>query len=208
MGRLSAAHVTEFGTIKELCYRGLSSSDLRERVGDRLTRHLGLSSYCFGATDPSTALPVHSVTVGLDPSVMPAFYGLVLATPSLDFGPWIDRPQRAARLEDLVDEVDEVDDDPYMTDVLRPSGLRYDVQVSCAGDGWSWGHMCLRRTDRDGPFADHELRFLDQLAPHMTAGLRAAAVRAALASTSATTTGVVVLGPDGRVELATGSPSG
>jgi DNA-binding CsgD family transcriptional regulator len=201
VGRLTAEHVNEFGAIKHLCYRGLDSATLRERVGDRLSRHLGLASYCFGATDPSTALPVHSVSVGLDPSVMEVFYGLVLATPSLDFGPWISRPQRVARLDDLVDDVD---GDPYMTEILRPSGLRYDVQMACVGSGWSWGHMCLRRQERAGEFAPHELRFLEALAPHLTAGLRAASSRAALSATAATTTGIVVLGPDGRVELANG----
>src|SRR5438105_2583216 len=85
MGRLSSVHVNEFQAIKSLCYRGLNSATLRERVGDRLAGHLGVSSYCFGATDQSTALPVHSVSVGLDPSAMEAFFGLVLATPSLDF---------------------------------------------------------------------------------------------------------------------------
>src|ERR1700694_4249216 len=149
MGRLNSTHVREFSAIKQLCSRGLDSVTLRERVGDRLARHLGGSSYCFGATDPATALPVHSVSVGLDPSIMQTFYGMVLSTPSLDFGSWMARPHRAARLEDLVDDVE---NDPYTTEILRPSGLRYDVQVACGGGGWSWGHVCLRRRQQDGPF--------------------------------------------------------
>ena len=201
MGRLCSTHVNEFSAIKELCYRGLDSATLRERAGDRLARHLGGSSYCFGATDPATALPVHSVSVGLDPSIMQTFYGLVLSTPSLDFGPWIARSRRAARLEDLVDDVEH---DPYTTEILRPSGLRYDVQVACIGGGWSWGHMCLRRRQTEGPFEDHEVRFLEALAPHLTAGLRAAASRAALAAAPGKSAGVVVIGPDGKVELANG----
>ena len=184
-----------------MCYSGLDSAILRERVGDRLVRHLRVSSYCFGANDPSTALPVHSISVGLDPSSMQVFFGLVLGTPSLDFGPWATRPYRAARLEDIVGDVER---DPYMTEILRPAGLRYDVQVACTAGGWSWGHLCLRRREKDGPFESHDLRFLESLAPHLTSGLRAAGSRAALAATPATTTGVVVLGPDGRVELANG----
>ena len=201
MGRLSTTHVKEFAAVKELCYRSLDSATLRERAGDRLSRHLGASSYCFGATDPVTALPVHSVSVGLDPAVMQTFFGLVLSTPSLDFGPWITRPQRAARLEDLVDDVER---DPYTTEILRPCGLRYDVQVACSGGGWSWGHMCLRRRAKDGPFEHHEVQFLDALAPHLTAGLRAAASRAAVTAAPGKATGIVVLGPDGKVEIANG----
>jgi DNA-binding NarL/FixJ family response regulator len=191
MGRLVAAHVNEFREIKDLCYRGLDSAVLRERVGDRLVRHLGGSS----------ALPVHSVSVGLDPAVMQTFYGLVLMTPSLDFGPWIAGARRAARLEDLVDDPDR---DPYSTEILRPSGLRFDVQVACVGGGWSWGHMCLRRGDKDRPFEHHEVRFLESLAPHLTAGLRAAANRSAVGAGPGRQTGIVVLATDGKVELANG----
>lgn len=201
MGRLIAMHVNEFFAVKDLCYRGLESAVLRERVGDRLARHLGVASYCFGATDPATALPVHSVSVGLDPAAMQTFFGLVLSTPSLDFGPWIASGRRAARLEDLVDDIDS---DPYMTDILRPSGLRHDVQVACVGGGWSWGHMCLRRGDKDRAFEQHEVRFLASVAPHLTAGLRAASSRSAMAAGPAKATGVVVIGQDGKVELANG----
>jgi hypothetical protein len=42
------------------------------------------------------------------------------------------------------------------------------------------------------------------LVPHLTAGLRAAAIQAALAARPSAQTGVVVLGPDGRIELANG----
>jgi DNA-binding CsgD family transcriptional regulator len=201
MGRLSAPHVNEFAAVKDLCYSELDSATLRERVGDRMARHLGASSYCFGANDPATALPVHSVSVGLEPSVMHAFFGLVLATPLADFGRWVGRPRRAAVLDELVDDVE---CDPYMTEVLRPSGLRHEVQVACVSGGWSWGHACIRRRAGDGAFAGHEVRFLDALAPHLAAGLRAAASRATLAATPGSQTGIVVLGPDGTVEMANG----
>src|ERR1700738_175079 len=107
MGRLSEAGGGEFLAINALCYQSLDSIALRERTGERLARHLRAASYCFGANDPATALPVHSVTVGLPPESMHAFFRLVLATPSLDFGPWASRSQRVARLEELVDEVDQ-----------------------------------------------------------------------------------------------------
>ncbi len=96
---------------------------------------------------------MHSLTVGLAPGYIEAFLRLMLTTRALDFGPWATRPQRAARLEELVDDVGQ---DPYMTEVLRPAGLRYDVQVACVSGGRSWGHLCLRRRQEDGPFAGHE----------------------------------------------------
>src|SRR5260370_16457589 len=105
MGRLTEADAAEFLAIKALCYQGLDSITLRERTGERLARHLRATSYCFGATDPATALPLHSVTVGLPPEAINVFFRLVLATPSLDFGPWANRPQPVARLDDLVYQI-------------------------------------------------------------------------------------------------------
>jgi DNA-binding CsgD family transcriptional regulator len=201
MGRLGEADAAVFRALRALCYRGLDSTALRERIGDRLAAHLRASSYCFGTSDPATSLPVHSVTVGLEPDAMDVFLRLLLTTPALDFGLWSGRPQRVARLEELVDDVER---DPYMTEVLQPDGLRYDVQVACVSGGRSWGHICLRRREHDGPFEAHDLRLLAALAPHMASGLRAAATRAALAATPGSSTGVVVLGPNGEIELASG----
>ncbi len=199
MARLNAEHVRTFAAVRASCYNGLDSAALREAVGDRLARHLGADSYCFGATHPISALPLHSISVGLDPSAMEVFFGLVATTPSLDFAPWIGSPRRVARREELVPEEES---DPYLTEILRPSGLQYDVQVACTWGGWSWGHLCLRRALGRDAFAGHELRLLDALAPHLTAGLRAASGRAATQASPGRSTGIVVLGPDGRIELA------
>lgn len=201
MARLRAVDAPEFLAIKALCYQGLDSVTLRERTGERLSRYLRAPSFCFGAMDPGTALPVHSISVGLGPESMAAFLRLVLATPSLDFGPWVERPQKVARLEELVGEVDA---DPYLTDCLRPAGLRYDVQVACVSGGRTWGHLCLRRSEDEGPYAGHEMRFLSALVPHLAAGLRAAAAKTALNATPGNATGVVVIGPEGELELANG----
>lgn len=49
---------------------------------------------------------MQSISVGLDPAAADAFLWLVLATPSLDFGPWVSAGRRVARLEELVDDID------------------------------------------------------------------------------------------------------
>lgn len=119
--RLSTTDAREFQAVKALCYKGLNSAALIERTGDRLSRHLHLASYCLGAGDPASGLPVHSISVGLDPSAIDAFLRLVLSTPALEFGRWAARPRPVARVEELVDEVEQ---DPCMTEVLGPAGLR------------------------------------------------------------------------------------
>src|SRR5581483_11823369 len=89
---------------------------------------------------------------------MAGFFRLLLVTPALDFGPWATRPGRVARLEELVESADE---DPYVTHILRPSGLRHEVQqVACVAGGRSWGHLCQRRRAEDGALEGRDLRLL------------------------------------------------
>lgn len=102
MARLTQHHRAEFLRLNSLCSSSLDSAALRERLGDRLLRHLQADSYCFGATDPATALPVHSVSVGLEPGAMSRFFDLILTTPALDFGAWLVAGRRCATLEQLV----------------------------------------------------------------------------------------------------------
>ncbi|GEM_PF-5669985 len=40
MGRFSEADAAELLAVKALCYQGRDSASLRERVGERLARHL------------------------------------------------------------------------------------------------------------------------------------------------------------------------
>lgn len=68
-------------------------------------------------------LPVHSVSVGLDPASMARFFALVLTSRSLDFGPRVDAGRPVATLEQLAGDVGA---DPYWREILRPSGLRHD----------------------------------------------------------------------------------
>lgn len=199
MSRIVEADVMAFQAVKTLCYSGLDSATLRQRVGERLARHLRVSAYCFGACEPTTGLPIHSISVGLDATAIDIFHRLMLTTPALDFAPWSGRPRRVACLEEIIPDLDR---DPYLNEIIRPAGLRYEVQLACIGAGRTWGHLCLRRRAADGAFAGHELRLLTALAPHLTSGLRAAATRAALAAAPGSQTGVILLSANGGIELA------
>lgn len=204
MGRINVADRAEFAAVKDLCYAGLDSASLRHQAGRRLARHLRAASFCFPALDPATGLPVHSISEGLATEAVTALHRILLTTPTADPGRWAAAGRRVARLEELTPP-DRLARDPYWTDVLLASDLRYEVQVSCASGGRSWGHICLRRRPEAGPFAGHELRLLASLVPHLTAGLRAAATRAAVAASPGSATGVVVLGPAGDIELVNGA---
>jgi DNA-binding CsgD family transcriptional regulator len=140
---------------------------------------------------------------GLSDEAKEAWHRLFLRTPATDPTCWPSEGRRIARVEDLLPDTDP-DDHPYVTDVLQASGLRYEVQLSCASGGRAWGHATFRRARADGPFGGREMRFLEALVPHLGAGLRAASAREALQASPTSGPGVIALGSDGRIEFVSG----
>jgi DNA-binding CsgD family transcriptional regulator len=74
--------------------------------------------------------------------------------------------------------------------------------VGFASGGRAWGNLHLVRRDGRAPFDSHTFSLLEAIAPHVTAGLRAATTRAVLLASPSAELGVVVLGAEGQLELA------
>ena len=201
MARLASTDRTEFLAVKALCYRGLDSAQLRAAVGERLRRHVRADAFSFLALHPASALPVHAVQDWPPGMCTAATERALLMSPAADLGRRAFRPRRAYFVEQLVAPEDRPAD-PYVAEVLRPFGFEHEVQVLFASGGRAWGGLFLNRRRGREPYEGHTLSLLDAVAPHVTAGLRAAAVRAALAAAPAAELGVVLLGPDGCIEVA------
>lgn len=201
MARLSTLDRRESQAIKRLCYGGLDSATLRSVVGERLRRHLGADAFAFLALEPITGLPTHAVHDWPRGMCDAAHERALIVSSAADFAPRARLKRRAHRLEELLD-TDRPAHDPYVADVLRPFGYSSEVQMTCIGGGRLWGNLHLtRRAGRDA-FPSHALTLLEALAPHVTAGLRTATRRAALAASPASGVGMVLLGPRGGIELA------
>lgn len=201
MARLSEPDQRELQTVKRLCYQGLDSATLRETVGERLRRHLAADAFAFLALEPASGLPVHAVhdwPVGMCDA---AHERALLASPAADFGRRPRLGRRAHRIEQLV-PAGGAATDPYLAEVLRPFGYSHEVQVSCTGGGRVWGNLHLTRRAGREAFPAHALTLLEALAPHLTAGLRAAVGRATLGASPGAGVGMVLLGPGGGIELA------
>jgi DNA-binding CsgD family transcriptional regulator len=203
MPRLSTADGQAFSAIKASCYCGLDSVALRQVVGERLRRHTEADAFAFLALDPGSGLPIHAVHDWPSGMCDVAHERAVLVSPAADFGPRGASPRRAYPLEQLVaGELRAAD--PYVRDVLDAFGYGHELQMTCSSGGRVWGNLHLTRRHGRPAFAPHSAALLEALAPHITAGLRAAVVRAALAAGPGTGVGVVVLAPGGGVELANG----
>lgn len=201
--RLSQPDSRQLAAIKSLCYSGLDSKSLRAAVTERLSRYLRAEQVTFASLDPDTGLLTHSVAHGCPGEQWEEFTERAyLRTPAADPGRIATGRRRVWRVEQLIPKENHANDPALQ--ILQAYGWRYEVQVSLASGGKGWGHLVLDRRSQGEPFIDGEVRLLDLLVPHLTAGLRAAIARDTLAASPGSGVGVVVLSPEGGVEMANG----
>jgi DNA-binding CsgD family transcriptional regulator len=199
MARLGAAESSEFCALRSLCYAGLSSAALRERLARRLRKTLRVDAFCLMELDPNVVLPVHGVS---DPWTAEDYRVLaervILASPAADPA----RLHQSGRRTVNVDEVAlDPSRDPYFEYHLLPRGYRHELLTLCRAGGEPLALLTFTRTPGRGAFEPRHIRLLDSLAPHVAAGIRAASVREAALAGAQASTGLVALGVDGEVEL-------
>ncbi|MFO0686446.1 MAG: LuxR C-terminal-related transcriptional regulator [Sandaracinus sp.] len=167
-----------------------------------LARYLRADAYCAMEIDPATTLPIHDVNHGwpreyLAPLVEEALFKSTTA----DTGLLTRHARRAIILDELVKDA-RPERDPYFQFHVLPFGYRHEIQFMCLSGGLPRALFTFDRRAEKGTFEARHLRLLEAVAPHVGAAMHAACVRAALAERPATDTGVIVLGPDGGVEVA------
>jgi len=83
----------------------------------------------------------------------------------------------------------------------RPRGFGHEMRAAMTMDGELWGGLCLAREKGDPDFSAKEAAFIEGILPHLTAGLRAAALRSGTGSRTSDgePIGVLVLDRRGQV---------
>jgi DNA-binding CsgD family transcriptional regulator len=211
MPRMARDRRRELLAIRDLCYAGLDVEALCTAVNERLTRCLRADAVVFAQLDPATGLHVACWHRGWSGELFHAcMTRAFFASPAMDPGRLAPRRKRVYRVEELAaEDGGDASADPWLR-LRAEHGLAHEVAVSLAEGGRGWGHLHLsRRAEGDGgggPFTSGDLEFLSALVPHLTAAMRNAAVRAALAATGGgrAGTGVVALDAAGAIEFATG----
>jgi DNA-binding CsgD family transcriptional regulator len=195
-----AADERAFAEVKRLCYAGLDSDTLRRRAAEALRRAVPSAGYCISETDPASGLVVRLLEEPRDPERARHMMQHVFFEGVLD-----EQRQMAAnrisvwRLSDL--PLRRPEDDPRYREIYRQRGFRFDLRGLFDSGGERWGGLTLWREHGGPDFADREVALVRRLAPHLAAGLRAAALRER-ADTGDTPTGgpgVLVLDRSGRV---------
>jgi DNA-binding CsgD family transcriptional regulator len=194
---LTPADRRELDAIRDLCRARLSRTDLLHALGQRILRHAGADGFCFCLMDPASGLPVQ--VVGTHDAEACGIYmdHVFRRTPLSDLG-WLSRqPSRIQRAEDLVPDADQ---DPLIREMLLRYGLRPEVGVSFAEDGYGWGYLHLFRLIGRDDFAEPESRFLAALVPTVTEALRRSAAWSLLTAAPGPGAGVVTFDCEGHVQ--------
>ena len=193
-----------FAEAKRLCYSGLDGAVLLRRVTERVRGVVPFDAYCVHANDPSSGLityaipgdaameektPVFLEHVYFEDEVTPFDWMARSRPPAVALSEATEnRPERALRYREL----------------MVPMGFGHEVRGVFASDGELWGSISALREPASPDFDAREVAFFRRVAPHLAAGLRAAALRSEAVTEGsdaydALVPGVLVLDRRGRV---------
>jgi DNA-binding CsgD family transcriptional regulator len=169
-----------FSEVKRLSTAGLEGPELLRRVAGRLRRSVPFEAFCASTVDPATNLMTHGIAEGIGEDSgdeANIFLDQIYFEEDL---PQFTKMAREGRQVALLSESTggELDRSLRYRHLLRPFGFGYELG-SVFVDGSAWGGMDLIRTQDDPDFDAREVRLVRKAVPHITAGLRSAALRRA-----------------------------
>ncbi|HEX2183195.1 MAG TPA: LuxR C-terminal-related transcriptional regulator [Rubrobacteraceae bacterium] len=166
-----------FGEIKRLCYAGLDTTTLRLEASEVLRRIVPFERHCLFTTDPMSGLPTDVVAEGLREGEMRFFLENVMFEDEVNTYDWMVRSRRPVALlsEGTGGRLDRA---LRYREVLAPNGFGYELRSAFTVGYAPWGGAELSRESGRPDFDGREVAFVERIAPHMGAGLKAAALRA------------------------------
>ena len=192
-----------FAEVKRLSLAGLEGSELLHRTARRLKMAVPFEAYCLATTDPASNLMTHRVDGGY-PSEEDRVKAEPVAVQSY-FEEDLDRFSSMLREQRLVQPLSEttggeLDRSFRYREYLKPLGFGHEVGGIFVDKGL-WGGGYLIREAGDPDFSSTEVALLRRIAPHVGAGLKAAALRSRASAEPAANDipGVLTLDRSGRV---------
>lgn len=190
-----------FSEVKRLCYAGLDAPTLLRAVAARMKRIAPFEAYCAQTNDPVSGLLTQVLTTEAfgDKEHRQYLEQIYFRADWDEQRKMVWNRISVVRLSDVTDG--NLERAPRCSDITGPLGLYYEVLAICAVGQRQWGGINLIRERGRPDFDAREVALLRRLAPHIGAGLQAAALRAlATAKPEAESVpGVLVLDNRGRV---------
>ena len=187
--------------VEEACADATSTAELVEGLRDPFNAALGLSGMIVGSTDPVTAVVSTATRVENLPHAMavPWMHNEVLEE---DFNKFAELHRAAAGATTLHRASQ---GQPRLSPRYRLNlrmGLGPEMRATFSRDDACWGVASLVREAEDPDGDEEDLAWVEQLRPHVAAGLRRT-MAVDVGSTEDRIPGVVALDADGRVQSMT-----
>jgi DNA-binding CsgD family transcriptional regulator len=191
--------------VEDLVYSGLGSVELRVLLVAELARVVAFDAAFLPAVDPATLLYTGAVRHGMPEGVTPQFLDNEFHVPDVNKFRVLAQQPRAVATLDAATRGDWSISARYR-DIMSPIGLGDELRVVFRTGGTTWGYACLHRAE-GARFDDHEVAFIQRVAPHVGEGLRRASlIERAAQGASLDGPGIVMLAGD--LSLAAATPAG
>jgi DNA-binding CsgD family transcriptional regulator len=189
--------------IKRLSLANLEGPELLRRTAERLYTAVPFEAYCASTVDPTSHLITYGIAEGMggeeDSEAGSVFLERIYFEEDL---PVMNEMLRERRTVQLLSETTggALDRSLRYRELLRPQGFGYELGGAFV-DGSLWGGMDLMRGSKDPDFSGSEVAVVRRVAPHIGAGLKAAALRsrANAVQDSPDVPGVLTLDRSGKV---------
>ncbi len=172
--------------IQRLCYAGLDAESLRSAVVERLGQGLAFDAYCCFTTDPMSQFFTHTIFGGAPQSDLDRFIERVYFEDDINEFTWMARTRRPVTLlsEGVAGNLER---SLCYREILQPRGHAHQARCVFMVKRELWGGVELSRDRKRADFDTDEVALLTRMAPHLGAGLKAAALRGLTESASPTT---------------------
>jgi DNA-binding CsgD family transcriptional regulator len=176
MSNASLANERVFAEVKRLCLMGLDATALRRRMTEQLRRAVPFEAYAAFTMDPSNGLITHALqTIGDERGLRAFLERVFFEDDVLEFTSMARNRQLVGLLSEATGG--KLDRAPRYRELVGREGYGYELRgVLCTGTQL-WGGLALWREKGRPDFAAREVAFVRRLAPHLGAGLRAAALQ-------------------------------
>jgi DNA-binding CsgD family transcriptional regulator len=190
-----------YAEVKRLCAAGLDAPTLHRRALSSIARAVPFDGACAHAADPSSGLVARMYLDPPDERAGRFFLEHVYFEEDMSALNNLLRARRqVARLSETAGG--DMRRSLRYRAALAPRGFHFDLRAVYTQGGEHWGGVSLLRARGAPDFDEREAALVGRLAPHLGAGLRAAALRAQAAAAPADDeagAGVLVLDRRGRV---------
>jgi DNA-binding CsgD family transcriptional regulator len=201
MGGSSTLEDKVFAETKRLCYAGFDEKTLLREVAGRLRRVAPFEAYCANTTDPSSGLITGLVSeeMGGGPVARHFLEHVYFEDNVNEYNSMARNRRPVALLSEATGG--RLERALRYRELTGPAGLRYELRGVFTSNRELWGAINLWRERGRPDFSAREAAFLQRVAPHLGAGLRAAVLlsRASLMQEGNEVPGVLILDRRGRV---------